>query len=71
MSEARFNIELQNDQCIIKFCGDWQLGKAPDGQSLCNALPADCKQVTLVLEDLGLWDSSLPAVLLTLARGCE
>ncbi|HWV14270.1 MAG TPA: ABC transporter permease [Cellvibrio sp.] len=71
MTEARFNIDLQNDQCIIRFSGDWQLGKAPDGESLCTALPADCKQVTLVLEDLGLWDSSLPAVLLTLARWCE
>jgi phospholipid/cholesterol/gamma-HCH transport system permease protein len=55
----------------LYLCGDWQLGHTPDGESLCVAIPADCKSIALITDELKLWDSSLAVALLQLARWCE
>ena len=55
----------------LHLCGDWQLGHTPDGESLCAAIPADSKTITLITDELKQWDSSLAVTLLQLARWCE
>ena len=52
-------------------CGDWQLGSTPEGASIYEELPADCKTITLITNELGNWDSSLMIALLQLARWCD
>jgi len=55
----------------LHLCGDWQLGHTPEGESLCAAIPANCKTVILDTEELTQWDSSLAVALLQLARWCD
>src|SRR5690606_8810542 len=61
----------QNSRCELHLCGDWQLGDVPAGEALCEAVPADCKAIALVTEQLGRWDSSLAIALLQLARWAD
>jgi len=55
----------------LHICGDWQLGHTPEGASLCEAIPANCKTITLDTQELTQWDSSLATALLQLVRWCE
>src|SRR5688572_26980854 len=55
----------------LYLCGNWQLGDAPEGASLCTAIPANCKTIVLDTTELTQWDSSLASALLQLARWCE
>ncbi|MDO8342757.1 MAG: ABC transporter permease [Cellvibrio sp.] len=55
----------------LHLCGEWQLGHTPDGESLYADIPAECKSITLITDELKHWDSSLAVVLLQLARWCE
>jgi phospholipid/cholesterol/gamma-HCH transport system permease protein len=61
----------QASQVQLHLCGDWQLGHTPDGASLCAAIPADCKTITLFTGELKQWDSSLAVALLQLTRWCD
>jgi phospholipid/cholesterol/gamma-HCH transport system permease protein len=61
----------QASQVQLHLCGDWQLGHTPDGASLCAAIPADCKTITLFTGELKQWDSSLAVALLHLTRWCD
>ncbi|WP_323815729.1 ABC transporter permease [Cellvibrio sp. NN19] len=66
-AEVHFRYEDAN----LHLLGDWQLGQCPDGESLINGASADCKQITLITDELNEWDSSLAIALLQLARWCE
>lgn len=55
----------------LHLCGEWQLGHTPDGESLYADIPADCKSINLITDELEHWDSSLAVALLQLARWCE
>lgn len=55
----------------LHICGDWQLGHTPEGTSLCEAIPANCKNIILDTQELTQWDSSLATALLQLVRWCE
>jgi phospholipid/cholesterol/gamma-HCH transport system permease protein len=61
----------QSTQVQLHLCDDWQLGQTPDGASLCAAIPAQCKAITLVTEELKQWDSSLAIALLQLKNWCD
>lgn len=61
----------QPEKFQLQLCGNWQLGQAPEGDSLCAAVPSGCKHISLAGEQLQHWDSSLPAALLQLAQWCE
>ena len=63
--------DSQAAQVQLYLCGDWQLGHTPDGASLCAAIPADCKAITLFTGELKQWDSSLAVALLHLTRWCD
>lgn len=63
--------DKQTAQIQLHLCGDWQLGQTPDGASLCAAIPANCKAITLSTGELKQWDSSLVVALLQLTRWCE
>lgn len=71
MTDPSFAIESESDPCLLQLRGDWRLGKAPESTTLCEAIPSDCKKVSLTTDELGEWDSSLAAVLLQVARNCE
>ena len=71
MTDASFAIEPENDSCILQLRGDWQLGNTPEGATLCEAIPADCKNLALATDELGRWDSSLATALLSVARCCD
>jgi len=71
MTHADFQFKNQNNRCELHLCGDWQLGEVPAGEALCEAVPADCKAIALVTEQLGRWDSSLAIALLQLARWAD
>lgn len=55
----------------LHLSGDWHLGETPEGESLCAAIPANCKNIILDTQELAQWDSSLAVALLQLARWCE
>lgn len=55
----------------LHLSGNWQLGEAPEGESLCTAIPPECKHITVISDKLQHWDSSLAAALLQVARQCE
>lgn len=61
----------QAQQVQLHLSGNWQLGKAPEGESLCAAIPPGCQQITVISDQLQQWDSSLAAALLQVARQCE
>lgn len=69
--EAQGQEQVQDQQQILKLTGDWELGKAPGSEQLCDAIPADCKALKLDLGGLGHWDSSLASALLLLIRHCQ
>lgn len=71
MPPENFRIDPQATDCIIHLCEDWQLGQAPDGESLCSSIPSATKKISLLCEELGSWDSSLAIALLQLARWCD
>lgn len=71
MTDASFAIESESDPHLLRLRGDWQLGQTPDGEALCEAIPANCKNLTINADELGNWDSSLAIALLPLARWCE
>jgi len=71
MTEASFAIEPESDPCRLQLRGDWLLGHTPEGASLCETIPADCKTLALATDELGHWDSSLATALLQVARCCE
>lgn len=55
----------------LHICDQWQLGHTPEGSSLCAAIPAGCKSLILITDQLTHWDSSLAIALLQLARWCD
>jgi phospholipid/cholesterol/gamma-HCH transport system permease protein len=77
MTTLLFRIEpadsanTQTTEIQLHLSGSWQLGQAPDGASICAAIPPDCKTITLVTSELQQWDSSLAAALLHFTRWCE
>lgn len=71
MSEASFHIEQNNAQCSLIVCGDWHLGKTPEGNTLTDKIPSETTELELVTRELGDWDSSLAIFLLHVARWCE
>jgi phospholipid/cholesterol/gamma-HCH transport system permease protein len=71
MTRARFHMDCQQQQCSLTIAGCWELGAAPDGAALCDALPGDCRHLLLNTEQLQGWDSSLVMALLHLSRHCE
>lgn len=71
MTDASFLIALQSEHCTVQLCGDWQLGKAPAGVTLSDALAPNCKTVVITTEKIGDWDSSLVIFLLHVVRWCH
>jgi len=71
MTAVNFRMESHANRCTIHLCGDWQLGQAPDGASVCASIPATSTEVSIQCEELGTWDSSLAIALLQLARWCD
>lgn len=71
MTAASFHIDTQTEHCILHIGGDWQLGQAPDGDTVCNDLPKTAKIIAIDSEQLGNWDSSLLVTLLHIARWCD
>lgn len=69
--EPADSADQQPTQIQLYLYGDWQLGNTPEGASLCAAIPANCKIITLHTDELKQWDSSLAVALLQLARWCE
>ncbi len=55
----------------LHLCGSWLLGHTPEGASLYEAIPVNCKTITLDTRELTQWDSSLAIALLQLARWCD
>lgn len=70
MTRARFHMECHQQHCTLAVAGSWELGNAPDGATLCNALPPVCEHLVLATDNLQHWDSSLVIALLHLARQC-
>jgi phospholipid/cholesterol/gamma-HCH transport system permease protein len=71
MTTANFQLEMHQDDCVLKLSGHWQLGLAPLGGDICAEISPQCKSVTLDTDGLSHWDSSLGTALLQLARFCE
>ena len=71
MSHSNFHIQQEGKSCQLHLKGDWQLGLAPDGESLCAAIPDSVSEIKLLADDLGKWDSSLAIALMQVARHCE
>lgn len=71
MTFVNFRTEVQDNICTLHLCGDWQLGKAPDGDALCATVSESCTEVKLTAAELGQWDSSLAIALLQLAHWCD
>nr|WP_238582466.1 ABC transporter permease [Cellvibrio sp. OA-2007] len=69
--EAVDNTEPQPAAAKLRLSGDWQLGDSPDGESLCAAVPENCKTLVVDTDELGEWDSSLASALLQLTHWCE
>lgn len=69
--EPADSANTQTTEIQLHLSGSWQLGQAPDGASICAAIPPHCKTITLVTSELQQWDSSLAAALLHFTRWCE
>lgn len=75
MSETRFYLEHNTDSCVLHLTNNWQLGKAPDGDTLCTAIHQSLtsqpiKHLVLQTSQLGTWDSSLVIAILQLHHWC-
>ncbi|ACE83459.1 MlaE family ABC transporter permease [Cellvibrio japonicus] len=71
---AGFQLDSQQTPWILCLYGNWQLGSAPDGATLCASLMAasgTTQTLQLNTDQLGTWDSSLAIALLQLARWCD
>lgn len=71
MTTASFYAESHDHRCTLHVCGDWELGTAPEGAAICEAIPPGTHELHLSTEELGTWDSSLAIALLQVARRCE
>jgi phospholipid/cholesterol/gamma-HCH transport system permease protein len=71
MSSTYYNIKQDKNTCLVQLRGDWKLGLAPDGDSLCAAIPVSIKDLCIVSENLEEWDSSLAIALIQVSRWCE
>ena len=69
--EQALTADASSTQVNLHLCGDWHLGKAPAGETLCEALPDNCTGISLITHELHHWDSSLTIALLQLARWCD
>ena len=74
MASPEFRLDTSQSPCQLHLSGNWQLGAAPDGEALCQAIANNASPVTslqLNTQALGDWDSSLAIALLQLARWCD
>lgn len=71
MTDASFHLKTHDTHCNLFVCGDWHLGKTPDGAALCAEIPANITELQLTITELGQWDSSLAITLLHIANWCD
>jgi len=78
MSNAQFFITQENENWNLHLQGKWQLGTAPDGDTLCSALNTHIKTatqhtntITVITDQLDTWDSSIVVALLQLTTWCN
>lgn len=71
MSDAQFSIEQNQDVCLVHMTGHWKLGQAPDGDTICAAIPSSITQLRVVTNALESWDSSLAIALMQIAHWCD